>query len=66
MLSPPQVTYGLVDAVLAVGLIVGFEVVTTMNRDVRSVGRSMGLALALTTGCALIVAAAESTPTVSY
>jgi ethanolamine permease len=60
MLSPPQVTYGLVDAVLAVGLIVGFEVVTTINRDVRSVGRSMGLALALTAGCALIVAAALS------
>lgn len=60
MVAPPQVTYGLVDAVLSIGLIVGFEVVTTMNRDVRSVGRSIGLALTLTAGCALIVAAAES------
>jgi ethanolamine permease len=60
MLSPPQVTYGLVDVALAVGLIVGFEVVTTINREVRSVGRSMGVALALTAGCALIVAAALS------
>ncbi|MBS1696695.1 MAG: APC family permease [Actinobacteria bacterium] len=59
-MDSPPVTYGLVDAVLAVGLIVGFEVVTTINRDVRFVGRSMGLALALTAGCALIVAAAES------
>lgn len=60
LLAPPQVTYGLVDVVLAVGLIVGFEVVTTISREVGSVGRSMGLALALTAGCALIVVAALS------
>ena len=41
-------------------MVVGFEVVTTINRDVRSAGRSMGLALVVTAGCALIVAAALS------
>ena len=60
MPETPHVTYGLVDVLLAVTAVVGFEVVTTINRDVRSVGRSMGLALALTAGCALLVAAALS------
>ena len=62
MPATPYTTYGLVDVTLAISLVVGFEVVTTINRDVRSVGRSMGLALALTAGCALIVAAALSPP----
>jgi amino acid transporter len=60
MPATPYVTYGLVDVSLAVLVVVGVEVVTTTNRDVRSVGRSMGLALALTGGCALTVAAALS------
>jgi amino acid transporter len=60
MPTTPNVTYGLVDVLLGVLLVVGFEVVTTINRDVRSAGRSMGLALALTAGCALTVAAALS------
>jgi ethanolamine permease len=51
---PPYTAYGL----LVVLLIVGFEVVTTVNRDVRSVSRSMGLALLVTTGCAVAVGAA--------
>jgi hypothetical protein len=51
---PPYMAYGL----LAVLLIAGFEVVTTVNRDVRSVSRSMGLALLATTGCAITVGAA--------
>jgi ethanolamine permease len=55
-LVPPYMAYGL----LTVLLLVGFEVVTTVNRDVRSVGRSIGLALALTAGCALTVATAVS------
>jgi ethanolamine permease len=61
MSTMPNVTHGLVDVLLGVSLVVGFEVVTTINRDVRSAGRSMGLALALTAGCALTVAAAAST-----
>jgi ethanolamine permease len=51
---PPYMAYGL----LAVLLVVGFEVVTTVNRDVRSVSRSMGLALLVTTACAIAVGAA--------
>ncbi len=54
--APPYMAYWLI----AVLLFVGFEVVTTVNRDVRSVGRSMGLALALSAGCALTVEAAVS------
>jgi hypothetical protein len=41
-------------AVLAVGL-VGFDVVTTRNREVRSLGRPMGLAIGVVTLVALLV-----------
>jgi amino acid transporter len=60
MLAAPYVTSGFVGVLAAVLMVVGFEVVTTINRDVRSVGRSMGLALALTAGCAGTVATAMS------
>jgi hypothetical protein len=60
MPATPYVSYGLADVLLAVLVVVGFEVVTAANRDVRSVGRSMGLAFALTAGVAVTVAAAVS------
>jgi hypothetical protein len=60
MPATPHVNYRLADVLLAVLMVVGFEVVTTVNRDVRSVGRSMGLAFALTAGVAVTVAAALS------
>jgi amino acid transporter len=60
MPATPLVNYGPADVLLAVLVVVGFEVVTTVNRDVRSVGRSMGLAFALTAGIAVMVAAAVS------
>jgi hypothetical protein len=60
MPATPHVNYGPADVLLAASLGVGFEVVTTVNRDVRSVGRSMGLAFALTAGIAVMVAAAAS------
>jgi len=60
MPATPHVNYGPADVLLVASLVVGFEVVTTVNRDVRSVGRSMGLAFALTAGIAVMVAAAVS------
>jgi len=60
MPATPHVNYGLADVLLGVLAVVGFEVVTMLNRDVRSVGRSMGLAFALTAGVAVTVAAALS------
>ena len=59
-LAPLRPRPELADVVLAIGLIVGFEVVTTINREVRSVGRSMVAALAVVAGCALIVTLAMS------
>ncbi len=58
--AAPSMVYGLGAVLLAVLVVAGFEIVTTVNRDVRSVGPSMGLALALAAGCAITVAAALS------
>ena len=60
MPATPHVTYGAADVLLATSLVVGFEVLTTVNRDVRAVGRSIGLAFAMTAGIAVMVAAAVS------
>jgi ethanolamine permease len=60
MPATPHVTYGAADVLLAATVVVGFEVMTTVNRDVRFVGRSMGLAFAVTAGIAVMVAAAVS------
>lgn len=55
-----HVTYGLDAVLLGVLPLVGFEVATTVNRQARSVGRSTGLAFAVTAGCALTAAAVMS------